>query len=176
MKKAILLTLCLCLILCGCGAAPEETTTPETTTNFDIDAYKQSISSCMELINESAILLHNAVSMECKYLDLLGREDAEGAFDTAMKFLEEKSGYNEESLRTQYEEISRMYEEIAIENIVGAEAQEIKESYESLFDAYVGLYDLAMSPTGTPSTISSSHDEYISVIQAETSKLEILLQ
>lgn len=173
MRRVVLPILCLCLILCGCGATAEPT---ENTLTFDIDVYKQSVSTCIKFINESAILLHNAVSMECKYLDILGKADADGAFETAMKFLEENSDYNEESLRTQYEDISEMYKEIIAENIDGTEAQEIKESYKKLFDAYVGLYNLAMSPTGTPSTISSSHDDYIGVIQTELSKLETLLQ
>lgn len=170
---AMLCVLSLALSLAACGAAAEPT---ETTVPFDIVAYKQSVSDSVKLISDSAILLHNAVSMECKYLDLLGKSDPEGAFETAMKFLEQNSEYNEESLRAQYEDISGMFKETITEDIDGTEAQEIKEAYEKLFEAYVGLYNLAMSPTGSPSAISSSHDEHIDIIKTETSKLEILLQ
>lgn len=182
MKKIVTLFAILCLTsICGCSTktekdeitAPKETTV-ETTVPFDGEEYKNQVSSCVEKINDSAIALHNMVITECKYIDLLGRPDADGAYDTAIIFIEENSDYTEESVKSQHEEISESYKDIISAQVPG-ELDEIKETFGSLADAYIGLYNLAMSPSGNVATMASNHDEYVETITTCTSKLEILL-
>lgn len=179
----IILTLLLCLSGCGSSASNGETSSPETEntteSQFDLDEYKESVSACTEEISDAAVALYNVVKKEAEYLKLYnnisGKSDVEGAVKTAMKWLEEKSDYSEATIEEQYRKITRMYKNIISVKIDGAEAEEIKETFDNLFTAYIGIYNYATDPSGSTSTFVGNCNDCIDTIKTTASKLDVLL-
>lgn len=181
-----LLASLIAMSLLGCGgnqgnvneSIPETAAT--TAIQFDLDAYKESVSTCATEISNEVVVLNNVVKKEADYLKIYndvsnGKANYEGAVETAMKWLEEKSDYSAESIEEQYNEIAKMYKDIVSEEITGAEAEELKEVFDELFTAYIELHSLALSPSGSLSAFIENCNDCIDTIKTDTSKLDILL-
>lgn len=190
MKKmfALLMALLLVLSLAACGstdAFAEATTEPTISTTaepFDIEEYKNIVSDCVADINEGAVVLHNIVNFEYKYIKAYknisgasAKPDIETVVETGIKGIEEYSDYTEEFVKNQYEEISAVYKDIVLCDADNAEVNEIKTTFKELHEAYVSLYNLAFSPSLDMNALASRHDEYTNAIKNCTSTLDILL-
>lgn len=163
---------------------PAATTTPTETTaptepQFDIDAYKKLVSDCVDELSNGSIVLLNVVKYEYTYWNsinkLSGTFKPDKVVSAAMNWLEENSNYTEAGIHSQYEDIALMYKEIIAISTDGNEAQNIFESFDELYDAYIGLYNMGTSPSGTIDTFASNYDNYYEIVEACTAKLETLL-
>lgn len=183
MKKmfALFLALLLVVSLAACGSGAEVTT--ETTTEpFDIEGYKNLVSDCVTEIYDNTVILSNIISYEYKYIKIYknisgasAKPDIEEVVETGILGLEEYSDYTEEFVKEQYNEISAMYNDIVLSDTDNTEANEIKTKFKEMHEAYVGLYNLAFSPSLDLYALASSHDEYINTIKNCKATLEILL-
>lgn len=162
----------------------EETTTPTETTaptdpTFDIDEYKDLVSGCVDELSNGSIVLLNVVKYEYTYWNSLnklsGTFKPDKVVSAAMNWLEENSNYTEAGIHSQYEDIALMYKEIIAFSTEGNEAQKIFESLDELYDAYIGLYNMATSPSGTITNFASNYDSYYEIVNSCTTKLETLL-
>ena len=192
MKKLTLLTrfivliTLLALLFSSCSNSSNNTmpaTSPETTApstaQFDITEYKQLVSACADQLSDGAIALSNVVKYEYNYWksinNLGGTFKPDQAVTAAMAWIEENSDYTEDGIKDQHDSIALMYKEIISIDIEGTEAQIIFEHFDELFDAYIGLYNMGMSPSGSLTSFVADYNTYTNVVKSSKEKLDILL-
>lgn len=181
MKKLICLLLCVIFILCGCGSAPAETV-PETTTEplMSFSEYAEMVSSAVDAIYDDSAILASAIRYQNTYWSSLeklsGTITPEKLVEAAGKWLDEESNgeYTFDLLSESREEISSAYKEIVSAN-VESPSEEISNSFNACFDAYLALYNVAMNPSGSRQDFVDTANSYISTISTAKSKLDILL-
>lgn len=188
-KKVISVILCFFLILtfAACGQTPIvetelETTVPTTTAPteppFDIDEYKRDIKNCCSEMKSSTIFLSGMAEYENNLWKSLvqfsGTVTSEKLFSSTCEWLETE-GWSKSVVEAQYSKISKSYKEIITTEIDGAESEEIKAVFNEYFDAYIKLYNLVFSPSGTREEFVNNCNDYISIIETSQSKLDILL-
>lgn len=184
---SVLLCFALILVLVGCGKdqvaeTEQETTIPVTEAPteppFDSDKYKRKIENCASEMNTSAVFLTNLATFEnnkWQALDKLGGTvTAEDLASAAWEWLE-KEGWSKSTVESQFSKVSKSYKEIISIEIDGTETEEIKSIFDEYFDAYIALYNLVSSPSGTNTEFVDACNDYISTIETCQSKLDILL-
>lgn len=189
-KKVMTIILCFALLLTlvGCGQTSAEESVPETTAHtteppteppFDLDAYKTSVKTCVSEVYDSTVLLYNVANYEINFWESLeqfsGTVTAEKITTAAWEWLEEKGDCTQDDIVAQYDDITGLYKEIISTKIEGAEAEEIKATFDEYFDAYIKFYNLVCSPTGTSADFVDSCNACIGIIQDCESKLGILV-
>lgn len=185
MRKRLFIALfsILMLSLFGCSAnqsTPKETTEMTTQVSFDLDKYKQDVAACTEKINTEAIVVYNVAKKEHDFMDtfetISGKTaDPDKAKETAYQWLEEKSDYSAETVDAGYYEIAKMYKDIIAVDVEGAEAEEIRSEFDDYATAYINLYNLALTPSGSAYSFGASCDECISALKTGQNILNILL-
>lgn len=180
----VILLLVLSMFLSACGVASTPPTTVETeapAVPFDLEAYKQTVSDAVTEINDASVILYNVIKKEiefCKTFEKISGSSAnpEKAFQTAIEWLEEKSDYSEDTILEQYETISEMYKTSIAADVVGNEAEGIKELLDEMFTAYFEMHNMALDPSGSISALTDRYNEQSHIILTNTDKLEILLK
>lgn len=186
-KKSICIALlfCLCMTFCACGTATEtEPPTTQTETNvpeITLEEYKELISVACNSLYENAIVINNVITFEDSYWKIISNvsgsnPDENNLVEHGMDILEKKSDnkYSRQWLEDAFENDSTKYKEI-IATDVPEGAEKIYETYETYFDAYLGLYNLAFAPGGSRSAFDSKANEYINTITNANTKIELLL-
>lgn len=149
------------------------------TVEFDFEGYKAKVLDCVSELNDGCIALANMCQYENNYWKAL--ESVGGHFDTgkavssAFEWLEGKSDYSADYIDAQYKSIGAMYKEVIAFNTFGREAEEIGSAFNDYYDAYIGLYNLAMSPSGGRGTFVDTYNNLTSIIKNCQSKLDNLL-
>lgn len=187
MKKIIALALSIIMLLSmtACGAEPKETQPTETAATettaapFDIDDYKAVVSTCVESLYSSSVILKNVVTYEQNYWksleQLSGNVTSEKLLSAAIEWLSENSEHDLQTIQNSYDSNATMYKEIIGYDIQGVEAEEIWEAFSEYYDAYIALYNLAMTPNGNIDSFTESCNELIDQIVNSQSKMDILL-
>lgn len=187
MKRAfsISLALLLFLTLIGCSAEQPEQTTTATTEEatkapFDLEKYKSDVSACVARIDEEAIVVYNVAKKEHDFMETFEKiggtkADPDHAKETAYKWLAEKSDYSAETVDAGYAEIAKMYKDIIAVDVEGAEAEEIRSEFNDYATAYINLYNLALSPSGSADSFGANCDVCISALRTGQNILSILL-
>lgn len=185
-KESGIIAIDAALCLSTCTSAPMETTpvadaleTTAPTVEFDFEEYKAKVLECLPELNDGCIALSNVCQYENNYWKSLervgGHFDTDKAVSAAFEWLESKSDYSVDYIDAQYKSIGAMYKEVIAVNTFGSEAEEIGGTFSDYYDAYIGLYNLAMSPSGDRGTFVDSYNNLTSIIRKCQSKLDILL-
>lgn len=185
-NKLIIIITLISVFFVGCAkdienAETSPSTEPSAPTDpqFDIVEYKELVSDCVDELSNGSIVLLNVVNYECTYWNILNNLNStfnsEKVYSSAMNWLEENSEYTEADIQAQYDDISSKYKKIIAISTEGNEAATIFENFDELYDAYIGLYNMSKSPSGTLGAFASSYDNYFGIVETCTAKLDTLL-
>ncbi len=152
-RKCRLMATALALVmLCACSPSQVATTPPPelspSPASFDLDAYKASVKTCSDEINEATIILYNMAKYENNYWQTLG-ELSDSMVGSAFDWIAENSEETEDSINATYDSIRAQYKEIVLVEVEGKEAEEIEAAFKGLYDSYVDMYDIVTSPSGS---------------------------
>lgn len=183
MKNYIVLLLALILVLglAACGESTQDETTTASTTEpqITIEDYKSMAWDNLVKIYDSAVVLNQAASYMESYWraaeKIGGSTDSATLLEHTMTYIEEQKIGTLEEINTDFKNSADLYKVVCFTEIDSAEADAIKEAFEDFYNAYIGLYNMVTSPSGTRESFLESGNEYAEEITNSVSKLEILL-
>lgn len=171
--------------VCRKNKQPEESTDCDmtiyesTSSSFDADEYKTTIKNCVSELSQSVSILDDFINYEYNYWNALnnigGTITAEKIVSHAEEWINENKGISPETIDEQFDSIAAIYREIVSTEIEGAEAEEIREVFKELYDAYIGMYNAAVSPSGDITSFNDKCNTYAETIKISLGKLEILI-
>lgn len=161
-KKMKLCTLTLCATLCvpllsACGTSDADVGSSvaavNTSSEFDLDGYKKTVRESYDSIVSTNATTAVAVMISWEwdvweqYRKYMGDDASmDDLADRALESMEEQTDITADDLKEAYNTVRQQYKEIALMDIEGTEAEKISEAYDTLYNAYMDMYDAAMNP------------------------------
>lgn len=168
---SMVLAVLLVLALAGCGGSGDSASSAE---QFDLDSYKESVNESRTLIYDTASILGNIANYEKTLGNYQGKMSAT-MIDGGYEFAEEKGGVTKEDIDNAHASIREQYKTISIIETEGNEAQQLRDAYVEMYEAYADLYNLVTAPSGSVSSFSSSAAGYIKTISSAADTLSLFL-
>lgn len=186
MKRIIcILTGISLALLMGCSGSnpqqdnqtnpPTTTVAPETEPEFNLAAFKSAVAQCQTDINDASIYIANMGAYEYNFWKTLGSL-SDSMTERAYEWLAENSDATKESVEAAYESIRQQYKDITLTEYNGKEAEAIYTAFESMYQSYIGMYNLVTSPSGSITDFATGLSNYIEAIQESDSELSLFLE
>lgn len=187
MKRALHIILASCLVLllmsaCAAGDTVEITTAEPSSTAqvITIEEYREVIAKSRTAIWTASVYLSNLGEYEYTLWNAsISMGSNKGLtndyIDDAFRWLSENSDGTRDSVNGGYNVIRDQYKEIALMEIEGAEATELRETYSAMYEAYTDLYALVTTPSTSISDFENLFNESIGTIKEADTDLGLFL-
>lgn len=158
------------LTMVSCSSKPAEAEPAA----FDLEAYKAAVNESRALINEAVNDLGNISNYQINYGKITGTMD-ESAAESAFKWFEEQGGGTRETVDADYDTIREQYKAIAVIDVEGNEAAEIRDAYVAMYENYINVYKMVTSPSGKVADFGNNVVENLKAVLAAEDTLSLFL-
>lgn len=164
----------------GQGSTPPESGPPEQ--DFDPAAYKALVSSCRTAISEAGGVLTMIGIYEHYYWESCEAANtniydlsSSDIIDAAFEWLAENTDETRETVNAAYDSIRQQYRDIALIEPKGTQAEEIGQTFRSMYTAYSSMYSLTGTPAGCRISFATMIKDYADRIAQCDAALALLL-
>ncbi|MDE5985601.1 MAG: hypothetical protein K2H13_10155 [Eubacterium sp.] len=176
---AIILVLVTVFGISACSKSDKKTdTNTENSVEMTIDEYKIKVKTSEENLLANYETIKRMANFEYNTMNAYDRISSTpySNFDNLLAEAYDYCETDSQTLQTEYEKVCNEYKEITLIKIDNEEATQIKELYNSMFDAYMQLYNLATNPTGTTDSFANEAKEYMDTVDYNKGGLKVWLE
>lgn len=190
-SKIIILCLLLSFSLDGCGKNKPDLSPPDdidtstvadeaTDIPFDIESYKNTISSYCEAVMDESLILYNMGRYQYSYWEnldkLQGNIDYDSLVSNTYDWLAKENEMSQDDIENNYSEICALYQEITIIDGEKNDIEEIQTAIKDLHSTFESFYHLITNPSGDIESFATHFNDYVTEIKAQNDNISVLIE